>query len=96
MNHQRTHMAEQQTAQARHVRIDRLQLKIPYANARAAKRLANAVASRLAAGAGELHADRIERIRTRVVTTPAMSEDALAAAIAEQVKQALFQGRKEF
>lgn len=68
------------------VRVERLRLRIPAGDARSAKSLAQAVASRLAAHAEDLapHAGR-DAVRVRVNAPASGSREALADSIADGV-----------
>jgi hypothetical protein len=68
------------------VRVERLRLRIPAGDARSAKALAQAVASRLASRAEDLaQHDGRERLRVRVNAPASGSREALADRVADGI-----------
>lgn len=78
-----------------HARIERLRLRVPAGDARSAKALAMAVASRLASRVGELGSGAgRETVRTRVMAPAAVSRGLLADSIVGEIANSLKQGRR--
>jgi hypothetical protein len=76
-------------------RIESLRLRVPAGDARSAKALAMAVASRLASRVGELGSGAgREMVRTRVMAPAAVSRGLLADSIVAEIANSLKQGRR--